>query len=63
MDVSGEHLHVEHVRVDSYIIFKGRTPFRLECIWPLDRVPESKARSACTRVMSTLRLTTAPITG
>jgi hypothetical protein len=50
------------VHSDSYAAFKGRTPFRLECIWPLG-VPDREARSACRTVTRSLRLGTSPITG
>lgn len=63
MDVSGESLRATRQRSDSYVVFKGRTPFRLECIWPLGEVADANAREACATVLQSLRLTRAPITG
>lgn len=51
----------KRVRSESYVVFKGRTPFRLECIWPVDSAEEA-ARSVCLTVTNSLRLATAPIT-
>jgi hypothetical protein len=51
------------MRSESYVVFKGRTPFRLECIRPLRPAPEGEARSACDTVIRSLELGKAPITG
>ena len=51
------------MRSDSYVVFKGRTPFRLECIRPLRPAVELESRSACNTVARSLELGTAPITG